>query len=78
MWVYYKLVVKYFIRYLVGHASLESEKNMEIFYRNFDSLFDFDRFKKLLQIEISLNLALCQSLYGFNPLTINPDREPKF
>jgi hypothetical protein len=25
-----------------------------------------------------LNPALCQSLYGFNPLTINPPREPKF
>jgi hypothetical protein len=25
-----------------------------------------------------LNPALCQSLYGFNPLTINPPREPNF
>jgi len=41
-------------------------------------LFDFDRFKKLLQTENQLNLVLCQSLYGFNPLTINPDREPIF
>ncbi|AMQ56327.1 hypothetical protein AO498_07855 [Algoriphagus sanaruensis] len=26
-----------------------------------------------MQTELSLNPALCQSLYGFNPLTINPD-----
>ena len=51
---------------------------LEILFRNFDKYNRLHRFKKLYRKEIVLNPAFCRSLYGFNPLTITPNRESVF
>jgi hypothetical protein len=51
---------------------------LEIFFRNFDKYNRLHRFKKLYRKELVLNPAFCRSLYGFNPLTITPNRESVF
>ena len=47
-------------------------------FRNFDKYNRLHRFKKLYRKELVLNPAFCRSLYGFNPLTITPNRESVF
>jgi len=51
---------------------------LENLFRNFDKYNRLHRFKKLYRKELVLNPAYCRSLYGFDPLTITPNRESVF
>lgn len=51
---------------------------LENIFWNFDKYNRLHTFRKLYSNELLLYKAFCRSLYGFNPLTITPNRESVF